>query len=346
MKRYLLATLLFITAIFSTPSFALENAFYILRGKNVAALNSLSAHYPAVDILISQAYRIRKDGEVAGFVNQEVLALAERQHVKVMPLVTNANFDPSIAHRFLNHPEAQRSALQTLLALCQKHHFYGLQFDFEGISIKDKMALTSFFRKAYALLHQHGFVVSFAIVPTTSDGVQPSDFLKRQYNNWAGAYDLQSLGKYSDFITLMAYDQHRDGTTPGSDANRHWVDAAIRYTLRFVPAHKLSLGIPTYSSYWYIRDRSHGKITVNRETISHSLAMRLLNKFHAELHWDNQNAVNYALYERDWMNEYLFIENAKSFQAKRDLAKHYRLRGISVFNLGNEDPDIWGQLKL
>ena len=325
---------------------AMENAFYILHGRDPAGFASLSAHYKAINILISQAYRIRHDGEVAGFVNQEVLEFADHHHVKLMAMVTNASFDPDVAHRFLSNLNAQKEALQTLLDLCRKHHFYGVQFDFEGISIKDKPALTHFFQQAYALLHQHGYVVSFAVVPLTNDGKQPSDFLKRQYENWGGAYDLRSLAKHSDFITLMTYDQHRKGTTPGPSANRRWIEATIRYTLRFVPADKISLGIPTYSSYWYIRNRSQGKIAVNQDSISYQLAMHLLNKFHVRLQWDNQNEVNYVFYERDWLNEYLFVENARSFQSKCLLAKKYHLRGISVFNLGNEDPDIWGTLKI
>jgi spore germination protein YaaH len=326
---------------------AMENAFYILhhRGNsNDPAYHSLSAHHSAIHILISQAYRIRKDGTVAGFINPEILAFTKTHQLKLMALVTNASFDQALAHQFLKNSHAQKKALKAILDLCEKHHLYGVQFDFEGISIKDKTTLTQFYRHAYDLLHQHGLVVSFAIVPATTDQKQPSDFLKRQYDNWSGAYDLRALSQHSDFITIMAYDQHTAGTTPGPGANLDWIEATIKYTLRFVPAHKISLGIPTYSHYWYMRNRSHGKITVNLDTISHQQAVALVKKFHANLQWDSHNKVNYAIYERDWLNEYLFVENARSFLAKQALAKQYGLRGISVFNLGNEDANIWNSL--
>ena len=255
--------IIFIICLFSSASFGMENAFYILHHhpgtlseSDQQAFNSLSANHKSIDILISQAFRIRKDGTVAGYVNDEVKTFAREHNMKLMILVTNAGFDKTVAHQFLINSAAQKKALQSILATCEEFHFDGIQFDFEGVSIKDKSALTRFYLTAYELLHKRGLLVSYAVVPIASSGKQPTDFLQRKYENWGGAYDLSALGKHSDFITLMAYDQHTQGTTPGPTANGHWVDAVIRYALQYIPAEKISLGVPTYSGYWYIRDKT------------------------------------------------------------------------------------------
>ena len=57
--------------------------------------------------------------------------------------------------------------------------------------------------------------------------------------------------------------------------------------------------------------------------------------------WDDNNKGNYAIFQRHFMNEYLFVEDARSFQAKVGLARKYHLRGMSVFALGFEDPAMW-----
>ena len=80
------------------------------------------------------------------------------------------------------------------------------------------------------------------------------------------------------------------------------------------------------------------------DDISYRQAQKLLKKVHAQLNWDNNSKINYAFFQRDWLNEYLFVENDKSFQAKQALAKKYHLRGVSVFTLGSEDPKIWALL--
>ena len=42
--------------------------------------------------------------------------------------------------------------------------------------------------------------------------------------------------------------------------------------------------------------------------------------------------------------EWIFYEDARSFRAKLDLVGKHRLRGFSVWVLGEEDPAIWSQL--
>jgi spore germination protein len=41
----------------------------------------------------------------------------------------------------------------------------------------------------------------------------------------------------------------------------------------------------------------------------------------------------------------LYLEDARSFTAKMALVKKYHFRGISVWRLGHEDPDVWKQLQ-
>jgi hypothetical protein len=41
------------------------------------------------------------------------------------------------------------------------------------------------------------------------------------------------------------------------------------------------------------------------------------------------------------LNEYIYLEDAQSFQAKLELVKHYKFRGISAWRLGHEDPAVW-----
>ena len=61
----------------------------------------------------------------------------------------------------------------------------------------------------------------------------------------------------------------------------------------------------------------------------------------AKLIWDDRQKVAYAFWENDGINEFLFLEDARSFQAKADLVPKYGLRGYSVWVLGPEDPKTW-----
>lgn len=55
--------------------------------------------------------------------------------------------------------------------------------------------------------------------------------------------------------------------------------------------------------------------------------------------------VPYASYTVGGINEWLFLEDVRSFQAKLDLAREKKVRGFSVWVLGPEDERIWDALK-
>lgn len=337
-----LSAMLFFLFYIST-CFSMENVVYLIRSD--PAINSITALIQSghsIPIIISQAYRIDQKGRLLGDINPLLFTFAYSHHIKFMPLITNKGFDKNIAHQFLTSTTAQQNALASILAICKKNHFYGVQFDFESIPVKDKKILTHFYEVAAAFLHKNNFQVSFAIMPVVSDGPFRTDFQKAQYDNFSGAFDLKALGSSADFVTLMAYDQHIGKVTPGPIAGLPWVEKVIQHTLKSIPAHKISLGIPVYSGFWYTgRNPISKSISIQNNAVEYSLVKRLMTKYQLHLNWDSYNKVNYAMYDYDWLNKYLFIENAKSFAAKLALVKKYQLRGISIFRLGAEDPAIW-----
>lgn len=335
----------------SSFCFGTENLFYVLRnntpGRMVAAqhaMSSLTQHFKSINILVPQAYQIDENGVMWGLADADTMHFAKQHAMKIMLLVTNSEFDKNIVHQFLSSPSAQVRAIQSMLDVCEKQHCYGVQLDFEMIPFTDREALTHFFRQATDALHKKGYIVSFAVAPLVSDEPPASDFLKKIYVNWEGAYDFKQLGEMADFISIMAYNQHGGSTTPGPTASIDWVEATIVYALQFMPASKISLGIPVYSTYWFTGTDSgspSGKITSHSIGVSYEKMLYLAHKYKANLQWDEKNKLYYTIYQNNWLNEYIFAEEAKSFSAKLALAKKYHLRGISVFDLGTEDPGIW-----
>lgn len=336
----------------SPAAHAAEHLFYVLHSRQhdetlYRTLSRIEQNASSIDIIVSQAYQLDANGKLNGYINQEIIDLAQAKSLKVMAMITNAGFDQAQAHRFLTTKNAQKKALEAILAACKQYHLYGVQFDFEMISVKDKQALTAFFREAARRLHGQGYAVSVAVVPALSDKPGPSAFLQKYYENWSGAYDLKALGTISDFITLMTYNQHAEGTTPGPAASLQWVEQAVIHALKYIPVNKLSLGIPAYSLYWYTgkNPASHTlRVSTRREEISYDIANKIMAKFGAHASWDEKDKLNYSIYERNWLNEYIYLEDADSMQVKMELAHKYKLRGISVFRIGTEDPRIWAAL--
>ncbi len=342
MRYYQLWLLLFLLLL-QPFAYGMENVFYIMHDKRQEALSSLAKyHDPA--IIVAQAYHIDKAGVVTGNLDSDILSFTQHKPIKLMAMVTNSSFDSAVAHQFLSNKKAQDKAIQTIVNECDKYHLYGIQFDFEMIKLADKAGLTHFYQAAAAVLHKKNYKVSFAVAPVVADFDFPSFYQKRLYEVWQGAYDLKALAPVSDFITVMSYDQHGQGTTPGPAASIKWDEQIIKHILKSIPAAKLSLGVPVYSSFWYLdTDAKTKRISVRYSSVSYEKAQQILKKFNAYLIWDDIDKVNYTFYEYYWMNKFMFIEDARSFRYKLDLAKKYHLKGVSIFRLGIEDPKIWSK---
>lgn len=312
-------------------------------------LQNIKTHAKSIDILAPQIYEINAAGLITGIIDQQLITLANKQNLKVMPLVVNAHFDQEQLHAFLNNPDAQEKAIFHMLTLCQQYHFYGLQFDFEHIHVNDKQAFTQFYQATAQRLHKHHFHISIAMISRTSDDVY-NEYDRWYYENWSGAFDYQALGKSSDFISIMSYDQHTSLTPPGPIAAIDWVEKIVQHLLKVVPAQKISLGIPDYSGYWSTgssQSESTPKQTLfhSKEiTLSYAKASHKLQQFNQPSVWQNQWKSSYVMHSNNNKLDYLFIEDAKSFRAKLALANRYKLRGISVWKFGLEDPVIWDNI--
>ncbi len=342
-----LAGILLLFTVFN--AYAFENLVYTWRGfpssisQGTTALNNLKAHANQIHILSSQAYHINDKGVVYGAVNPQMTAVAKAAHVKVMPLVGNTDFDRKLTHAFLTDAAAQERAIKSLLDICQKNHFDGLQIDFEGMSFLDRDAFTHFYTQVAEALHKNGFAVSIAIIPMLTDEAPATDYLKGRFSGWSGVYDYAAIGKVSDFVTLMAYDQHGGATPPGPMAGFTWDEAIIQYALKYIPANKLSLGIPWHSGYWRTGSGNSSAHAVGTD-LNYVDAARILQDKKATLAWDDKEKIHYAVYTSNYLYEYMFLEDADSFRAKLDLVKKYKLRGVSNWVLGEEDPKVWDVL--
>ena len=331
-----------------------ENIFYLTPDVNDAffsdaLLNDISTHAKSINVLAPQVYAINSHGEIKGKLDPKLITIANHYSISLLPLVTNIDFDQAQFHAFLLDSNARQNAIQSLIDLCKQNHFSGIQFDLENINFTDKDALTQFYTAAANALHQNGFIASITLVPRTSDSYV-TDYDRWYFTNWSGAYDFSKLAAASDFVSLMSYDNHTSLTTPGPIAAYHWVEITLLFALQTIPAEKISLGIPDYSGYW-----TTGKMGANvipekytfrakESQLGYTKLQKLLATFKPSLGWQPQWKIHYAIFDNEGRNDYLFVEDAKSFTAKYKLVSKYHLRGISVWKLGLEEPGIWKTL--
>ena len=321
-----------------------ERLFYYVDRED--AYRSLVAHINQITVLGPQSYTVDSLGTFFGGVDARVLKLANEHHVKVMPLFVNEGFNQPALHRLLGDEAAQRRSIDAMVGSCRRHGYWGIQFDVENINEQDRDRFTKWFTDAAAALHGAGFAISIAVVHRTDEAVGPTAYHRLLQESWRGGYDIAALGRVADFISMMSYDQHTRRTPPGPVAGLSWVRENVDYFLRYVPAEKLSLGVPLYGDHWFARADATIPEQVRSwsETVTWRWGSHLAERANAPMRWEDTDQVPFTYYANGGTYEWLFLENARSFEAKLRLMQEKKLRGFSAWVLGLEDEEIWQKL--
>ena len=326
------------------PAQALEALWYSTDTET--SVQSFLANAEHVSIVSPQSFSMDSLGVIWGRVDARVLARAREAKVKVVPLIVNPGFDQGIFHKVLATPASFKRAVRNITALCRDNRFDGIQFDFENINIVDRELFTAFSKEVADSLHRVNCSLSAAVVPRQSDFPGPTSYHAWIYANWRGAYDYKALTQSMDFLSIMTYSQHTRRTPPGPVAGYPWMERTVKYLLEIgVPANKISLGFPAYSNHWFPVSDAQGPRS-SGTGLSWANATGLLAKVGATPVWDDTQKEAYAFWDYDGVYEWLFVQDARAFDARLELVRRYRLRGYSVWQLGQEDPKVWALPKL
>jgi len=312
-----------------TP-YNIEKIFYLPSFNAVKGVDSLNKNWDKIDILAPQAHTIIFDNNSAKIVGKFGPKLKEAissHNVRVMPLITNANFSQSLMHKLLASDNEQNRVIAGLIYLAKREKYAGWQFDFENISYKDRDLFTAFVQKTYPLFKKNNLILSVAVISRTSDYANTNAF-----KNWGGVYDYEKIANSSDFISLMAYD---DPNSLGPVASVDFINKALDYVKDKIPAKKLSLGVPLY--YWKWNADTDKKLGAGL----YKNVLAIMSNFKYSLDFDESLGVSCLTYSYDKKNYEIWFEDKNSLSAKLNIIKDNNLRGFSAWLLGGEDPGIW-----
>jgi spore germination protein YaaH len=341
MRNRLISTLLLLAPVLlASAQFKSENLFYMVD--NPESFESFRKNAAQISIVSPQVFNMDKLGVLTGSIHPKILEVAKANNVKVMPLIVNTGFTASILHSVVASPIYRKRAIDMMLIFAEQYHLDGWQFDMEGLSIEDRENFTSFFKQTADSLHKYHMQLSAAVVHATANTGGTDAYHKFLYDDWRAGYDFKAMALAGDFLSIMTYGEHTRRTTPGPVAGADWVDKVVQYLLKEgVPEQRLSLGIPSYSLYWYTDWTEEKGGFSNSKSLKYADLKYLMDRYDAKPQWNEKAQVNSLVVDNDGIFEYVYIEDGASLKPKLDILKKYHLRGISVWVLGGESPDFW-----
>lgn len=296
-------------------------------GTDTASYTALARNVDTIKTIIPFWATLEASGALTdrgGNDHASVVRYAHANNVKVLLMVNNAKqneANPPI-HTVLSSPSLRKKAIDNIEAYIKKYNLDGINIDFEMVPAGDRANLSAFMKELYGRLKPQGYIVSIDVFPKTDET-----------NDVSIAYDYGQLALYADRIVIMTYDNHGRWSGPGPVADIGWVEANLKYALKFIPKHKLYLGIAGYGYDW----SSKGV-----EGLEHKAITDLAARFGAAVKWDEAaKSPHFAYTGPDGVKHTVWFENSRSIGYKLDLVNKYDIAGAALWKLGGEDPGYW-----
>jgi chitinase len=167
-------------------------------------------------------------------------------------------------------------------------------------------------------------------------------------------YDLKTLSRYMNDLSIMAYDMHWNGekTTnlhsslfhdpadpSQSPADSHYADHAVEDFLRAgVPARKIVLGVPFYGKGWTgVNDANHGLYQQAKDASKSPPGYRNLKALPASA--DRQFYSKLATCSIWNNNEFFSYDCPQAVRAKQQYVRQHHLGGVMFWEMGQDTVD-------
>lgn len=265
---------------------------------------------------------------------REVVEFGHSHNVKMLATVHNLLYErgnqevnKEVIRRMLATSDTRRAFIQNLIRLLQTYNFDGVNIDFEDVHYEDRELLASFYRELGRELRRTGYYYSVATPARTSDA--PT-------NPFSAPFNYAVLGEAVDELVVMLYNEHGwPGSGPGPVVSIGWMESVIKYALTKMPGRKITAAVSVFGFDF--------NLTTGRNTyVTYDMAMDLAKKYNKSVTFDEKTQTPMFAYTDESGNKHeVWFENAASIRAKLQLAHRLGIRGVALWRLGMEDPNIW-----
>ncbi|HHV78463.1 MAG TPA: glycoside hydrolase [Firmicutes bacterium] len=289
------------------------------------AREDLLLHARQIDHLLPFWFGITEEGGLNSEADRVAEMIAEQAGLPILAIIHNYSsreYGP-LVHRVLTNEVIRRNLIRNIVSLVRMKQYLGVNIDFEFVPPRDRPNLTAFMRELYEALAPLGKQVTISV---------PAELEENPQHPFSGAFSYRDLGRYSDYLYVLAYDEHF--AVPGPVASIGFVRRVMDFAETLVPVAKLKLGIPVYGYDWV----PQGGFPL---TLSFADAIETAQIHGATIIYDEEAQEPHFTYTADGVEHIVWFEDVRSFRVKLEEVLRRMWRGIGVWRLGQEDPRTW-----
>src|SRR5829696_8903064 len=259
-------------------------------------------------------------------IDPHVIDLLQRQRpdLRVMPLVQNyknEHWDPELLTRAIADENARARLVAALTDFVTANKFAGVCIDFEEVPPTAQAALLQFMQKLHAAFAQRGLLVAQAMPFDNSD------------------WNYRAFAQASDYLMLMAYDQHWAEGEPGPIAAQNWFERGLRSRLSELDPARTIVCVGGYGYDWSDQAREATELTFQE-------AMLSARDSEANVRFDTASRnPTFTYVEDDGSHHDVWFLDAVTLHNQIRSASVYGPAGFALWRLGSEDPSVWTALR-
>lgn len=305
----------------------LSIGFYINWDESSYA--SLKRNLDHLDWVIAEWSHLRNgsDGEpkLITEVDPPALNLIRETHpqVQIIAMVQNLEdekWNPDLLARAVADEPSRQRLITALSTFVLQNNFAGLCVDFEELPVTSQPNLLTFMRELRSAFAPKGLTLIQAV---------PFDDPE---------WDYKSYAETTDYLMLMAYDEHWVGSDPGSIASQDWFERNLANRMRDLPANKTIIALGNYGYDWTAGKKEANELTCQEALLS-------AHDSDAKIVFDPATRTPTFEYsdEDGTLHAVWFLDAVTAYNEIR-LASGFNPAGFAVWRLGSEDPSVWSLL--
>jgi peptidoglycan-N-acetylglucosamine deacetylase len=246
-----------------------------------------------------------------------------RPQTRIIPMVQNLideKWQSDLLGRTIADEPHRQLLINSLTSFVQDNKFAGICVDFEEPPTSSQANLVTFMQELHSAFAAKGLLVVQAVPFADSE------------------WDYKAYSAASDYLILMAYDQHWTGSDAGPVAGQDWFEQHLITQMRDLDASKTIIALGNYGYNWSDADNSVDEVTFQEALIT-------AHESSAEPAFDSTSRNPYFEYdEEDESHHKVWFLDAVTAYNEMRAASGFKPAGFGIWRLGSEDPSIWSIL--
>jgi peptidoglycan/xylan/chitin deacetylase (PgdA/CDA1 family)/spore germination protein YaaH len=292
-----------------------------------SSLASLKQNINALDWVVPEWIRLSGDEKdpLVLDIDEKAADFIQRNkpEMPVVPLLQNyknEQWNSDILVKSVSTEDQRRNLINSLLQAIEKYKFGGITIDIEEVPQSSQTDLFTFMKELRAEFKSRGLILAQAVPFDNPD------------------WNYRAYADVTDYLMLMAYDQHWSTGEAGPVAGQDWFESILRKRMAELSPAKTIICFGNYGYNW-TNDKQEAETVSFQESL---LAAKESLDSPTGIKFDPVSKNPYFSYdEEDGKHHTVWFLDASTAYNQIQSARPYKPAGFALWRMGSEDPSLW-----